>query len=460
MQGLTLGEETAIRSLTERLERHNVANFAANAYYEASHVVNYVGETIPAEVARRLAPAVGAAGVVVDVLDERLEFLGWDDPQNRFDLQSAFDANELDSEAPMVHVDSLIYGTAFARVGERSDGSQTLVTMHSPLFTTGTRDPETRRLRDAWSTTRVVDGRTIRGVLELPDQTVTVERQGGHWVVVDRDQHNRGRVAVIQFTNRPRASRRGGRSEITHTIRSLTEDLMRAGLGMSANSMFYSIPQLMILGRGPDAFKDRNGNPVPGWKILAGHALAIGKDEDGDVPTLSQVTVASPTPFIEQLREYRLQVASEAGMPADYLGITTSNPPSADAIARGEVRLVKRAERRQTAFGRSWQEVARCVALVRDGSIPADFDSIVAPEWQSPSTPTQSATADGVSKLIAAGALAPDSEVTRRRLAFTRSERRILDQERTRTSGASMLEAIRSQAAAPALPEPVDEPGV
>src|SRR5690606_41815222 len=67
----------------------------------------------------------------------------------------------------------------------------------------------------------------------------------------------------------------------------------------------YSIPQLMILGRGPEAFKDRNGNPVPGWKILAGHALAIANDRDGNRPDVKQVQVASPQPFIEQLRDFR-----------------------------------------------------------------------------------------------------------------------------------------------------------
>lgn len=456
LQNLTLSESTAVAGFVDRLERFNAANFEAHAYYEAKHVLQYAGETIPAHVASRLAPAVGAPGIVVDVLDERLDFLGWDD-QAGLDLSGIYDLNELDAEGSMAHLDALIFGTSFVRVGERSDGGQPLVTVHSPMLTTGTRDPETRRMSAAWTTTRVEDGRTIRGVLDLPDVTITVQKFGGKWSVVDRYEHGRGRVCVVQMTNRRRASRLGGRSEITRTIRSLTDDLIRAGLGMSANSMFYSIPQLMILGRGPEAFKDRAGNPLPGWRILAGHALAMPKDKDGDVPKIHQVDVASPAPFIEQLREYRMQVASEAGIPADYLGIQTANPPSADAIGRSEVRLVKRAERRQLGFGRAWQEVARCAVLVRDGSIPSDFDTQVSPEWVSPSTPTRAATADEVTKLVGAGVLSPTSEVTYRRLGLSRAERRIIDGERTRANGAAMLDALRNRAGGESAPAPVTD---
>jgi hypothetical protein len=433
LTGLSEDESDLVGGLTDQLVRVAGPNVEANAYYEARHVLSSPGFTIPTEIAARLTPVVGAPATVVDVLDERLDFLGWDDAGGGDDLGlgEVYDVNELDAEAPMVHLDALIFGTAFARVGT-GDGVP-LVTMHPPTTTTGVRDPATRRLRAAWTALEVRDGDTVRGILDLPDVAVTVEQYRGRWTIADRDDHRMGRVPVVQYSNRPRASRRGGRSEITAAIRSLTEDMMRAALGMNTNTMFYSIPQLMILGRGPDAFKDRNGNPVPGWKILAGHALAVDKDEDGDTPTIHQLQVASPAPFIDQLREFRMQVASEAGMPADYLGIQTSNPSSADAIRMGESRLVKRTERRQSGFGRSWLEIAYLTLLVRDGAVPTDFASRVAVDWQNAATPTRAATADEITKLVSVGVLAPDSAVVRKRLSLTRAETRILEAEQQRT---------------------------
>src|SRR5699024_3965153 len=212
--------------------------------------------------------------------------------------------------------------------------------------------------------------------------------------------------------------------------------------GMNVNTLFYSIPQLMVLGRGPEAFQDRHGNPISGWKILAGHALAIDKDDDGDTPTVSQVQVASPQPFIEQLRDFRMQVASEAGMPADYLGIQTSNPSSADAIRMGESRPGKRTERRQSGFGRAWMEVARLALLLRDGEIPSDFDSRVAVDWQPASTPTRAATADEITKYVASGVLDPKSAVVRKRMNLSRTETRLLEKEQERDGRRSALEAL------------------
>jgi len=438
--GLGADESKQIEALEQQLLHFNRANVEAHAYYEAKHELEFPGVTIPQEVASRVAPVVGAPGTVVDVLDERLEFLGWDDLSSGggYGLQEIYDANELDAEAPMVHLDALIFGTAFARVGA-GEGDEPLITFHSSMKTTGVLDAATRRLSSAWTVLKVEDGETVRGVLDLPDVSVTVVRRQQGWVVEDVDEHGLGRVPVVQFANRTRTSRRGGRSEITRAIRSLTEDMMRATLGMNVNTMFYSIPQLMILGRGPEAFRDRNGNPVPGWKILAGHALAINKDDQGETPKVQQLSMASPAPFIEQLREFRLQIASEAGLPAEYMGIQTANTSSADAIRMSESRLVKRTERRQSGFGRSWMEVARLALLVRDGEIPVGFDSDVAPDWMPAATPTRAATADETVKLIGASVFDARSGIVRKRLSLSRAETRLLEEDHRRVASRELL---------------------
>lgn len=453
ISGLTEAEQEIVSGLSDRIYAYAAPNAEAQAYYEARRALSSPGFTIPPPVASRLAPVVGAAETVVDVLEERLDFLGWDDQgPGSLGLDRVYDRNHLDSEGPMAHTDALIYGTSFVRVGVDDDG-EPLVTAHSPLSTTGVKDPSSRMLSAAW-TELDPDGEARRAQLDVPSATVVLREVQGRWTVEDRDDHRLGRVLVVQISNRPRASRRGGRSEITPAIRSLIEDMMRAGLGMNVNTLFYSIPQLMVLGRGRDAFVDRDGNPVSGWRILAGHALAIDKDADGDTPTVQQLTMASPAPFIEQLREFRMQVASVAGMPADYLGIQTSNPSSADAIRAGEARLVKRAERRISTFGRAWQEVGRLAVMVRDGSAPQDFDQRISPEWASPETRTPAATADEIVKLVGAGVLSPTSAIVRRRLGLTRSEQRTLASEQRQASGGAVLEMLRQAAQSEPLAAP------
>src|SRR4029077_4904381 len=114
-------------------------------------------------------------------------------------------------------LDALIYGTAFAVVGSGADDEPSpLVTMHSPRAMTGLWDARRRRLTAALSTV-TANGTTIEATLYLADETVTLSREstGGRWIVEERDRHNLGRVPVVQFVNRPRASRLEGRSEIS-----------------------------------------------------------------------------------------------------------------------------------------------------------------------------------------------------------------------------------------------------
>jgi hypothetical protein len=94
-----------------------------------------------------------------------------------------------------------------------------------------------------------------------------------------------------------------------------------------------------------------------------------------------------------------------------------------------EARLIKRAERRQRQFGRTWGEVARLALLVRDGSIPAEASEI-RPIWRDASTPTRAAAADEAVKLISAGVLLPDSEITYNRIGLSELDKKILRQEK------------------------------
>ena len=430
--------------LVAKLGAYEPSNAEKATYYEAEMRVRMMGLAIPQEVANRVMPVVGWGGTVVDVLEERLDWWGWAETQgDDLGLADLYADNALDVESGPGHLDALLYGTAFVRVGSGDEGEASpLITLHSPRTTTGVRDMRTRRLSSALTVTAEKDGEAREVVLDVLGQTITARKAQGQWIVADRDEHDLPRIPVAQLTNRPRSSRSDGRSEITRAVRYYCDAAVRTVLGMEGNREFYGIPQLMLLGRGPEAFQDANGNPTSGWKIVSGHALAIDKDEDGDTPSVHQTTVGSPQPFIEQVRGWATLLAAEAAMPASYLGFQTDNPASADAIRAGEARLVKRAERRQTSFGRTWLEVARLALLVRDGEVPEDFNRRVANRWRDAATPTRAAAADETTKYVSAGVLPPDSTVTYDRMGLTPSEQRQLDADKRRATGLASLTAL------------------
>src|SRR5690606_16792788 len=111
---------------------------------------------------------------------------------------------------------------------------------------------------------------------------------------------------------------------------------------------------------------------------------------------------ASLSNFHESINQLARLVASVAGLPPHYLGYSTDNPASADAIRSSEARLVKRAERKQRAFGGSWEQVMRLVRRFQSG----DWDPRLLrleTVWRDASTPTVAQAADAVAKKHAEG---------------------------------------------------------
>jgi len=354
-----------------------------------------------------------------------------------------YSQNMLDVDSGMAHLDSLIFGTSFVSVGSGAAGEPTpLITPHSPTSMTANWDRRTRRLSSALSV--VTDNnQAVEATLYLPAETVTFERPNGvgQWVVVNRDRHNLGRVPIVMMPNRIRGSRDYGRSEITRAVRYYTDAAVRTLLGLEVNREFYNSPQRVVLGADEKMFTDASGATVSQWTAIQGRVWAVPNDENGNTPSVQQFSPASPAPYLDQIRGYATLLAAEAGIPAAYLGFQTDNPASADAIRAGEARLVKRAERRQTIFGRSWLEVGALSLLVRDGAVPDSFASVTN-RWRDAATPTRAASADEAVKLIGAGVLPADSSVTYDRVGFSPAEQRQVAADKRREGGSAALKAV------------------
>jgi hypothetical protein len=310
-------------------------------------------------------------------------------------------------------------------------------------------DLRTRRLKAALLVNRDETGGPVSGSLYLPDQTIFLEYNNRAWVDVDRDVHNLGRVLVAQLPNNPRSGDPYGRTEITRAVRSYTDSAMRTLLGAEVAREFYSAPQRYILGANEDVFLDADGKPLNPWSVYQGRVLGIPYNEaEGVMPQVGQFQANDTRPYFEQIRAYAQLMAAETAIPASYLGFQTDNPASADAIRQMEARLVKRAERRQRQFGRTWAEVARLALLVRDGSIPQEAQEI-RPVWRDASTPTRAAAADEAVKLISAGVLLPDSEVTYNRIGLSETDKEVLRNEKEVANANNLIAnlAAASQAA-------------
>lgn len=443
---LSNDELELINSMRKKLDHHAAKNDLLEKYYEGKNRLKDFRISIPPQLTT-VETVVGWAGTAVDVLEERLDFEGYIGADT-LGLNDIYRANDLDVESSLGHRDAFVYGTAFIVVGTGSNGEPSpLITIESPKRMTGIYDLRLRRLVAAFAMDKNDHGQPTNGTLYLPNETITLVFENGTWIDVDRDEHKMGRVPVVAAPNNPRSGDPHGRSEITRTVRSLTDSAMRTLLGAEVAREFYSAPQRYILGADEDYFQDSDGNPLNPWEVYQGRVLGVPSNEDGQMPQVGQFQANSTQPYFEQIRAYAQLIAAETAIPASYLGFQTDNPASADAIRQMEARLVKRAERRQRLFGRAWTEVAKLALLVRDGAIPAEANEI-RPLWRDPSTPTRAAAADEATKLIAAGVLLPDSEVTYNRIGLSETDKQVLTSERNRAQAGTIVENLATAARA------------
>jgi len=217
---------------------------------------------------------------------------------------------------------------------------------------------------------------------------------------------------------------------------------MRTLLGAEVAREFYSAPQRYVLGAPEEAFTDSDGNPLNAWSVIQGRLQGIPyNDEDNVMPTVGQFSANSPSPYFDAIRAYAQIMAAETAIPASYFGFQTDNPASADAIRQMEARLVKRAERRQKQFGRTWVEVAKLALLVRDGSLPVEANNI-RPIWRDASTPTRAAAADEAVKLISAGVLSPDSDIVYNRIGLSDSDKQVVKSEKGASQARQLVDNL------------------
>jgi len=437
---LNAEEIAIINQLEKKLQAHQPKNLELENYFEGKNRLKDMNISIPPQL-RGVEAVVGWPGTTISILEERLDFEGYIGADT-LGLNEIYRANDLDVEASLGHIDSLIYGTSFIVIGKGRDGEpDPLITIESPKRMTGIYDLRIRRLSSAMAINRDDKGRPVTGTLYLPDETIWLEWNNGRPEDVERDFHNLGRVPVVFLSNNPRSGDPYGRSEITRAVRSYTNSAMRTILGAEVAREFYSAPQRYVMGADEDMFVDSDGNPLNKWDVTLGRLLALPLNEEGQAPTVGQFAANSTAPYFEQIRALSQLLAAETAIPPTYLGFQTDNPASADAIRQMESRLVKKAERRQKQFGRGWMEVARLALLFRDGNVPAEMED-VRPLWRDPSTPTRAAAADEAVKLIAAGVLTPDSEVTYNRIGLSETDKKVVRDEKAQVSTLDLLGAL------------------
>lgn len=443
--GLEDGERALFAEAQAAATRQRWAMEVTEAYYLGEQVIRNLRIAVPKEL-EFLRTVVGWPAIAVDPLVERLSVDGFrllsatraDDA-----LMDLWALNGLDSAQSLAFTDALSLGRSYLVVGSPEGADETpRITVESPLNMVALWDSTGMRCRVAlqefWR-----DGRKHAAML-LPRVTITLESDdSGQYTLVDRDEHGFDFVPVVRMVNRPRTHDRNGRSEITPAIMSITDAACRTLLGLEVAREFYSVPQRLILGASESDFQNADGTAKTAWETYITRVLALERDENGDLPTVTQFAVYDPSVFTKLIEMYASQMAGLLAAPPQDLGLyTQGNPTSAEAAQVGESRRDRRAVLRQKMFSGALVEAMQYgVRFQNKGALPEQYRRI-AVDWQDVALESLSLASDGISKQVAAGVVPGDSDVVRKRLGWNAVERELLAQDTRRAGGRDIAQQI------------------
>jgi hypothetical protein len=394
-------EGTVFKELRDTLQASRAETKLLNDYYEGIHKLQQLGLAIPEEL-KQFTVMVAWPRIAVDAVEQRLDVSGFRMPGTSVADKALWDAwqyNNMDERQSFAHLDALALARSYVCVGSNvEDPEFPLITVESPLEMTTIRDPRTHQITSALRLYDAVVGKDRRATLYLPNVTRWLIRDGSEWVdEFDPDEHNLGAVPIAALVNRNRASRKTnsiveGISEMADII-PIADSASRALTNAQLAQETHAVPQRVVLGMTKGDFVDGNGAPLPVWESYFG-AIWANQNPDAKV---QQFDASDMKNFETMLNLYSRMASGVSGLSVEHFGVNTNNPPSADGQRAGETRLIKRAERKQTSFGHSWESVQRLVMRFRDGEWSNDARRLET-LWRDAGTPTQAQVTDAIVK--------------------------------------------------------------
>lgn len=380
-----------------------------NAYYEGKQRLAFLSPDARDALDGRLdRMASNICRLAVGALTERLRITGF----TGADVWPAWLRNDLDQMAPIAHREALALGSAYVIVWADKLG-RSKVTVESARQVVALRDPGSRQVTAAlkrWSDT----GAGVTNlVLYQPEVITRMEANGTEaatgWKTVEEIPNPLGVVPVVELANTDRLLT-PGHSELDDLL-PLVDGLNKLLADMLVGSEYFARPRRWATGI--ELEEDDSGeavNPYP-----EANRMMLAEDPAAKFGQLPGSDLAAYGNAVDVLLG---QIMAVSALPPHMLGVTSDNPASADALRASEASLTARAEAKQAAFGRSWEQVARLMEAVDTGRDPDSID--VAVTWADPSTRSIAQEADAVVKLVQAGILPTSYALAR--LGYSASE--------------------------------------
>lgn len=396
----------AVKDMLQKIDNRAPALSLLERYYAGRQELAYLTPEAREAIGTKFDRlAVNVPRLLVSAISERLTVSGFDVAGQRSDkLWQLWTGSDLDQLAAQAHREALVLGSAYALVWADRRG-RPRVTIESPHSMAVARDPATGEVVGAvkrWIEP-TPDGRTEQThvVVYRPEEIVHMigEPLNPEALSAVRSVPNDlGVVPVVPLVNADRPGVVDGTSEFADVIGPV-DALNKILADMMVTSESYARPRRWATGL--EVAEDDEGNPIN--PIPESDKTMISEAPETKFGQLSGAGLDSYRTAVDVIVQ---SISAVTGLPGHYLGVMTANPASAEQTRAAEAALTAKAEARQQAFGRSWEQVGRLMLAVADGHDPEVYDVRV--RWADPSARSVAAEADATVKLHADGVIDDD----------------------------------------------------
>lgn len=372
------------------------------AYYEGRQPLYYVAKILAEQEDRFPALIINWCERFIDWIDERSCVEGFRagggiEPDD--ELWQIWKRNELDEEQSENNVASLVTGASYLMVAPDNDG-RAVITVEAPESIAVEIDPRTRKVVAALKRWRSEEPSPLASKIENRRDDVLMADRGELWLPgkviqfedgkVVEEKTNKGEdIGVFPVWNRRRKLR--GRSELV-ALKPVVDANNQIATNMLAGVEHHAVSRKWAIGASQKDFVDKDGKPVPAWKIATGAVWAVPFDPDNPEAKieLGEFKASDLRNFHESISLMGRIGAGLCSMSPHEFGFgVADNPASADGIEAAKESGVRRVERILTARGGAYAKAMRYAAVIegRDPEALVGLETI----HRDPSTPTRQA---------------------------------------------------------------------
>ena len=388
-------------------------------YYDGEHPLAFAGPKFKRTFGGLFsAYADNWCPLIAHASGQRLRPVGFrfgDNPNADLDAQAIWQANNMDAQAELAILESIVSGCGYATAWFDDDGDVE-ITVESALAAVVEHHPKNRRVRLAGLRCYMGEDDREHAELFLPDAVYLFVRQGSGSDILDPvntqwsvdtalypagyQDNPLGKVPMVPLENNPRLRPHprydiAAQSDLANVIAQQDAlNVLVADMLVAAENA--AMPQRWALGF--EIQRDANNQPIETFKPNQ----TVWQGEGGpQAQAFGQFATADLSNYVHAIDMAVQHVASQSQVPPHYFFLGGGQPPSGESIRSAEAGLVAKCRSKAVHLGEAFEEMMRiCFALRNDPR--AD---VIAAEtiWADIETRTEAEHMDAIVKRAAIG---------------------------------------------------------